>query len=55
METLYEWAGGTEAFERLTNALYDRVEADDLPAGFLPGGVPAEHRDQVAASPPQVP
>jgi hemoglobin len=28
--TLYEWAGGTEAFERLTQAFYDKVRQDDL-------------------------
>jgi hemoglobin len=28
--TLYEWAGGEKAFERLMNAFYDRVEADEL-------------------------
>ena len=49
MQTLYEWAGGTKAFERLIDACYDRVEADDLLAGFFPGGVHAEHRDHVAA------
>lgn len=48
-ETLYQWAGGAEAFERLINAFYDRVEADDLLSGFFPGGVSAEHRDHVIA------
>lgn len=43
-ETLYEWAGGIEAFARLIDAFYDRVEADDLLAGFFPGGVSAKHR-----------
>ena len=28
--TLYEWAGGSEAFERLTAAFYARVRQDDL-------------------------
>jgi hemoglobin len=28
--TLYEWAGGTEALERLTLAFYDKVRQDDL-------------------------
>src|SRR5438876_112405 len=28
--TPYEWAGGTESFERLTAAFYERVRADDL-------------------------
>jgi hemoglobin len=49
MPTLYEWAGGEEAFARLINAFYDRVEGDDLLAGFFPGGVSAEHRDHVTA------
>ena len=28
--TLYEWAGGMPAFERLTSAFYARVLKDDL-------------------------
>ena len=28
--TLYEWAGGSEAFERLTTAFYEKVKRDDL-------------------------
>ena len=48
-KTLYEWAGGEEAFQRLIDAFYDRVEADDLLAGFFPGGVREEHRRHVAA------
>jgi hemoglobin len=47
--TLYEWAGGAEAIERLVNAFYDRVESDDLISPFFPGGVSAEHRDHVVA------
>ena len=46
-KTLYEWAGGEEAFQRLINAFYDRVEADDLLTGFFPGGVGEEHRRHV--------
>jgi hemoglobin len=49
VQTLYEWAGGSEAFERLINAFYDRVENDDLISPFFPGGVSAEHRDHVVA------
>ena len=45
--TLYEWAGGHAAFERLINAFYDRVERDDLLSPFFPGGVGAEHRHNV--------
>jgi len=47
--TLYEWAGGQEAFERLINAFYDRVEADDLISPLFPGGVSKEHRRNVTA------
>jgi hemoglobin len=47
--TLYEWAGGGEAIERLINAFYDRVEEDDLISPFFPGGVSGEHRDHVIA------
>jgi hemoglobin len=45
--TLYEWAGGREAFERLVNAFYDRVEKDELISPLFPGGVSREHRDHV--------
>lgn len=47
--TLYEWAGGSAAFERMINAFYDRVERDDLLRQFFPGGVSAEHRAHVTA------
>ncbi len=47
--SLYDWAGGQPAFDRLIDAFYDRVEADDLLAPFFPGGVTAEHRQHVAA------
>jgi hemoglobin len=47
--TLYEWAGGGEAIERLINAFYDRVERDELISPFFPGGVSAEHRNHVVA------
>lgn len=43
--TLYEWAGGREAFERLIEAFYDRVERDELISPLFPGGVSREHRD----------
>lgn len=46
--TLYEWAGGRPAFERMINAFYDRVERDDLLSPFFPGGVSLAHRDHVA-------
>ena len=47
--TLFDWAGGHAAFERLINAFYDRVEGDELLAPFFPGGVSEEHRDHVIA------
>jgi hemoglobin len=45
--TLYEWAGGREAFARLIEAFYDRVERDELISPLFPGGVSREHRDHV--------
>ena len=47
--TLYEWAGGGEAIERLIGAFYDRVERDELLSPFFPGGVTEEHRNHVVA------
>jgi hemoglobin len=47
--TLYEWAGGEEALERLINAFYDRVEGDELLSPLFPGGVHEEHRRNVTA------
>jgi hemoglobin len=47
--TLYEWAGGREAFDRMINAFYDRVEQDNLLSPFFPGGVHDEHRRNVAS------
>jgi hemoglobin len=47
--TLFEWAGGVEAFERLINAFYDRVEDDELLAPLFGGKVSDEHRDHVVA------
>ena len=49
MTTLYEWAGGQAAFDRLVNAFCDRVERDELLAPFFPGGVHGAHRGHVAA------
>jgi hemoglobin len=46
--TLYEWAGGKSAFDRLINAFYDRVEQDALISPFFPGGVHQDHRRNVA-------
>jgi hemoglobin len=49
LTSLYDWARGKEAFTRLINAFYDRVEADDLLSGLFPGGVTEEHRAHVIA------
>jgi hemoglobin len=46
-QTLYEWAGGREAFRRLIEAFYDRVERDELISPYFPGGVSREHREHV--------
>jgi hemoglobin len=46
--TLFNWAGGREAFDRMINAFYDRVERDDLLSPLFPGGVHEEHRRNVA-------
>jgi hemoglobin len=45
--TLYEWAGGRAAFDRMINSFYDRVERDELLSRLFPGGVHAEHRQNV--------
>jgi len=47
--TLFDWAGGASAFERLIDAFYDRVERDDILSPLFPGGVSAEHRQNVTA------
>jgi hemoglobin len=47
--TLYEWAGREQAFDRLINAFYDRVEADDLLASLFGGHVTKAHREHVVA------
>ena len=39
--------GRPEAFERLIDAFYDRVEGDELISPLFPGGVSREHRDHV--------
>jgi hemoglobin len=46
--TLYEWAGGAEAFERLTAAFYDKVLRDEL-LGPIFRGMDPEHPRHVAA------
>jgi hemoglobin len=45
--TLYEWAGGRAAIERMIGCFYDRVEQDDLLSALFPGGVSAAHREHV--------
>jgi hemoglobin len=45
--TLYEWAGGAEAFERLTAAFYTRVRQDEL-VGPLFANMPDDHPHNVA-------
>jgi hemoglobin len=47
--TLYEWAGGHDAIQRLIDSFYDRVERDELLSPFFPGGVSKKHRDHVVA------
>jgi hemoglobin len=46
--TLYEWAGGAEAFERLTAAFYEKVLRDDLLEPIFRDMSP-EHPQHVAA------
>jgi truncated hemoglobin YjbI/quinol monooxygenase YgiN len=45
--TLYAWAGGAEAFARLTEAFYDKVLKDDVLAPVFQGLAP-EHATHVA-------
>ena len=45
--TLHEWAGGSEAFERLTTAFYARVREDEL-IGPLFAHMPDDHPHNVA-------
>jgi len=45
--TLYEWAGGSEAFERLTEAFYGRVKQDELLQPIFSGMDP-QHAHNVA-------
>ena len=47
--TLFDWAGGAEAFHRLIEAFYNRVEHDELLSPLFPGGVSTEHRVHVTA------
>ena len=45
--TLYEWAGGAEAFEKLFHAFYQRVPADEVLAPLFAGMDP-DHARHVA-------
>lgn len=45
--TLYDWAGGDDAFRRLLDAFYDNVERDPLLSPMFPGGVSEDHRAHV--------
>jgi hemoglobin len=45
--TIYEWAGGRDAFARWLGRFYDLVEGDDLLAPVFGGTVSAEHREHV--------
>lgn len=46
--TLYEWAGGAEAFEKLFTTFYERVPQDELLAPLFAGMDP-DHAKHVAA------
>jgi hemoglobin len=46
-QTVYEWAGGRDAFERWLNRFYDLVEHDELLAALFGGRVTEEHRENV--------
>jgi hemoglobin len=45
--TLYEWAGGMPAFERLTAAFYERVRRDELLEPLF-ANMPDDHPQHVA-------
>jgi hemoglobin len=47
--TIYEWGGGTKAFERWLNVFYDLVEQDDLLSPVFGGHVGDEHRRHVTS------
>ena len=46
--TLYEWAGGAAAFERLFTRFYERVDTDEVLAPVFAGKDP-QHAEHVAA------
>ena len=45
--TIFEWAGGRDAFASWLNSFYDLVEGDELLAPVFGGLVTEEHRDHV--------
>jgi hemoglobin len=45
--TIYEWAGGREAFARWLGRFYDLVEGDELLAPVFGGTVSVAHREHV--------
>jgi len=45
--TLFDWAGGSAAFERLTEVFYRKVRADPLLAPLF-AAMPADHPRHVA-------
>jgi hemoglobin len=47
--TIYDWAGGRDAFARWLNAFYDLVEREPLLAPLFGGTVSEEHRDHVTS------
>jgi hemoglobin len=47
--TIYEWAGGTAAFERWLNAFYDLLEEDAELVALFGGQVSERHREHVTA------
>jgi hemoglobin len=47
--TIYEWAGGREAFTRWLDCFYDLVERDELLSPLFGGRVTQEHRRSVTS------
>lgn len=47
--TIYEWAGGTAAFERWLNLFYDLIEEEETLAPLFGGRVSEEHRAHALA------
>lgn len=47
--TIFDWAGGEDAFARWLDAFYDLVEQDDLLSPLFGGRVTTAHREAVTA------